>query len=191
MSREEVEEHVKENCLVLLDKGAKGFTSYKAFEYNGDTALFINGTVVREQGKGGFGAMARAAIHCERPDFLILRTQNPCMYAGAAKLTDRLFPSEAKPPTEVRDLGIFVAGMLGMENYDASNHLGKDTYGRCLYETIPEHPKYSELFSRVGVDIEAGDSIIVIGEISDKLRYRRKLNEKVEDGDFLLGKYIW
>ena len=119
------------------------------------------------QKRGVFTGLNQYMIAKEKPDFLVMRTQNPVIYAATRKIVNKLYPSLTKPSEKITDLACFIAkDYLKMEDFDEGLFVGRKTYGCCLYGEVQRHPTANLLFDNfLQLNYHQGDSVILVGVV--------------------------
>jgi hypothetical protein len=90
------------------------------------------------------------------------------IYHIASRL-GRTFPSLDEPDGEAVRIGERIAARLGMRNYEPERFLERGTYGRSLYgrQQRANSALTDEVFDRFGIDLDRGDSILVVTDLKD------------------------
>ena len=98
---------------------------------------------------------------------------NPVVYAAIEKIVKRLYPDGGTIPSGIKVVGRQIAkNHLKMKDFDEETFVGRNTYGSCLYGAIPSHQKADQFFNeKLKLNYQAGDSVILVGEITDKCGY--------------------
>lgn len=145
MKYEDAKHHVLSGDVLHLFRrggGLIGFASYNLYEAGNLSVLYLSGVVVKRGSQGnGFCSFSLELERDGMPytDYLAMRTQSPVMYGIAARYGGRTFPSltRSEPPEQAVSVGLFIAGKLGMKNYEPKGFVERGTYGRALYNEAP------------------------------------------------------
>jgi hypothetical protein len=128
--------------------------------------LYLNGIVLKNghQRRGIFKASVTNAVNSTEPDTLVMRTQSPVVYHAAKTLFYYTFPSANLVSLEAIDIAKFVAERLGMQRYEPSKFLERNTYGCSLYGSVPEVRDLETrvVFLTAQLKPENGDSMMVV-----------------------------
>ncbi|MBT7903189.1 hypothetical protein HN587_04975 [Candidatus Woesearchaeota archaeon] len=163
------------NCdaLYLISYGdkIKGFCSYKFIEHKGQKILHLKGVVLEKEiqkHKHFYEVNKRAISDLSESgfDYLVMRTQNPVIYAATSNLVSELFPnvalSEGAIPETIRDIALAVP----TPKLPDDRMVIRGLYGRCLYDQVQHHKKASAFFKDVlELDYDSGDSVVLVGKI--------------------------
>jgi hypothetical protein len=157
---EDVKAHVHGDLLYLIRDRDEliGFSSYNTREEE----LYLSGIVIRRDRhrKGIFHEVNALAIRETLPRYLVMRTQNPVVYAGAKKLARSIYPDGCGVPEHI----LRVARRYGGHRMD-DDLVIRGCYGASLYDYIPEHSAKRFFDDVLKLDYERGDSIIIVGEL--------------------------
>ncbi len=174
ITREDVEHHVldvDELYLVKENDHLIGFASYDNLIYDKQDILYLSGMVIdpEHQGKGIFGRVNSKIIKQESPDLFAMRTQNPAIYSATAKLSSEIYPNNvtasSSVPSDIQSIGNYIAKeFLSMDNFNQNNLVSRNTYGHSLYGSIPEVKTKSFFDSKLTLDYDKGDSIILVAK---------------------------
>ena len=136
--------------------------SYNKRNFVGNDCLIVEGIAVvpEMQGRGIFKEITDAARHGEQ--IICLRTQNPRMYGALQKYCDTVFPGDEKAPYNIEKIRDEFAKYLNCKIDE--NGIIKGYYGGLFYGIKPTHQKVDPLFQKLGVNLENGDGLLVIGE---------------------------
>lgn len=96
-------------------------------------------------------------------DFVTARTQNPAIVNSLVRLYGKVYPVTAEPTTEVKRVAQHMAKAMNMgDNYNSELMIQKGTYGGVLTGSLPtvKDDTGKRVFGMI--NLEAGDSIIVV-----------------------------
>jgi len=113
------------------------------------------------QGKGIFRSMI-GQVRCGN-EYLCLRTQNPRMYRALSNFCENIYPNGRDTPEHIITIREEFAKSLNC-NIDG-NGVVKGYYGGLFYGIEPHHNKVDSLFRELGINLNKGDALLVIGEI--------------------------
>lgn len=169
--RGDVARHVlkaPELYLAFLNNKCISFAAIEHFEVEGISVLYLGGVMVREtyQARGLMRNLIAFEIDESKPQVLVARTQNPCVFDLMRKFCDEsnLYPYGGPPRLGCRTVSKFMISKMG--NIDLDTLIGNGTYGRCLYgDGVPQskHSESNRFFERI--DADKGDSILLVGEV--------------------------
>ena len=162
---EDIYQHLTgpENLFLLKDREKfVAMMSCNVRKFLGHPTLILEGVAMdsRIQGQGIFGRMAREALDGQK--YVCLRTQNPRMYRAFEKLCSKVYPNEEGITERARGIQESFAEYAGNE----IDGLGvvKGHYGGLFYGTRPRHAEVDPLFRRLGVNLDEGDALLVVGD---------------------------
>lgn len=175
MSKEDVRTHVLDVDLLYLifeNKKLIGFSSYDFPKVAEEKIIYLNGIVVNQknQKKGVFKQVNTQVLNeYANIDFLVMRTQNPVVYAATKSIVDKIYPNGEEAPYRIKKIAEITAkDMLKMDDYDSNTFVGRNTYGTSLYNKIPEHSEIKKYFDNdLKLNYLSGDSVIIVGEIKN------------------------
>lgn len=150
-----------ENVYLLKNGEINAMASYNRRVLSGIPALVAEGIAVAPeiQGKGLFRMITDVAR--ERESVICLRTQSPRMYRALEKYCSAIYPGPNSMPRAIGEIRGDLAEHLGC----AIDEKGvvKGYYGGLFYAQEPAHKSVSPFFKEVGVDVNKGDALLVVG----------------------------
>lgn len=148
--------------LVFNHSEVVGMGSYSEKVFSGIPTLTADGIAIREdfQGRGVFSKLTDLVLNGER--IICLRTQNPHMYRALEKKCKIVYPNLE---TEIPDALKLIRNEYGKFLNCTSDEFGivRGIYGKSLYGKLKVHPKTSLLFEKIGLRINHGDGLLVVG----------------------------
>jgi len=177
MTEEDVRNHVLNVDflhLIYVENTLVGFGSYDVFGYLDKKILYINGIVVKKsiQKRGLAIISLNSAINTNNPDILVARTQNPVIYHLISKYAQEIYPNKDDKPGPLYELcvsvGEYVAiSRLDMKKYNKELFFEEGTYSTALNDEIPiiRDSNTIEVFKRLNLNRERGDSIIIVAVV--------------------------
>lgn len=151
----------QEVCLLRREGRIIAMRSQNRTRLSGLSALILEGAAIDPifHGKGIYGVLLS---HVYKEEAIIcLRTQNPHVYAGLEKFCAKVYPNKENMPGAVREIQQAFAHNLGCKIN--SNGVIKGYYGGLFYGEKPTHKRVSNIFETLGVDLENGDGLLVVG----------------------------
>jgi hypothetical protein len=177
VTRDDVENHVlKVDKLYLasLDDKVIGFSSYNMFDIDSKNILYLNGIVVlRDHQKNGlFYKINNDILSKDNYDYLVMRTQNPVIYAATQKIVKEIYPNGKAAPEDIKSIARKTAiDYLKMKDFDEETFVGRNTYGVCMYDKVPHHSRGDNLFNdKLKLNYESGDTILIVGTLNDAVK---------------------
>lgn len=163
LDRGDIYQHVTSPEFVyLLRQQGKlvAMASYNKARLADKESLIVEGIAVlpEMQGRGVFRVMTDLARNGE--SLICLRTQNPRMYRALEKCCEQIFPGEISIP-ELRTAMIDLARQMNCSVDE--NGVVRGYYGRLFYGEKPSHKAVDPLFARLGIDLNKGDGLLVVG----------------------------
>lgn len=177
---EDIENHVlRVDYLYLVlynSEGPVGFGSFDLLTFDSHRILYYSGTVFakRHQRKGLMGMVLDRAIADFQPNFAALRTQNPAVYVVFSRRCECVYPNgSGAPPEQYQRLALEIVERRRMAPIDPTTFVNIGTYGGCMTAEIPcyrgNDQEKADAFARIGLVVERGDSVLVIGKIGSPL----------------------
>jgi GNAT superfamily N-acetyltransferase len=144
---QDVYEHLfneEQLCVVAGENGypdkffVKAFLTSRVIDFNGKKILYISGICVDPLYQGHNISRKLIEETCKRGgcyDMMVLRTQNPVMKECFDNCVGgKSYPNNGtKLPSEIEEIGVFIANSLKVEKYCSQDLIMKGVYGKCLY----------------------------------------------------------
>lgn len=164
MDYDDIYNHVtqpEEVYLLHKDDQLVAMGSYSRARFSGYPSLVVEGIAVSPemQGRGVFREITANVEN--REEVICLRTQNPRMYRALEKYCKDVYPGQFKIPSKVREIREEFADSLNCEIDE--NGVVKGYYGGLFYGKIPYHEKVNLLFEELGVNLDKGDALLLVG----------------------------
>jgi len=145
----------------MQDERVSAMASYNRTTLSGLPSLIVEGIAVdtKMQGKGFFKNVTDIARKNE--EIICLRTQNPRMYRALEKYCSQIYPCAREMPKKIE---IILEDLTKYMNCQIDkNGLVKGYYGGLFYGEEPTHEKISPLFRNLGMKLNDGDGLLVVG----------------------------
>jgi hypothetical protein len=145
----------------LSDDSVFGMASYNKTVLSGLPALVVEGIAIDPamQKRGIFKEVTDLVVDTE--SLICLRTQNPNMYKALQNYCSSIYPSLLDLPDAIRVLINELARYMKCEI--DKNGVTKNYYGGLFYGEKPFNHSVTGLFNQLGVNIEEGDGLLVLG----------------------------
>ena len=151
----------KEVYLLRHKERIVGVASYNKVNLSGLPSLIVEGIAIAPemQGKGVFREMTRLASDGEA--VICLRTQNPRMYRALEKYCSFIYPGKIQMPEAIEAIRKSLAIHLKCKADERG--IIQRYYGGLFYGEEPRHEQASRFFKEIGIDINIGDALLVVG----------------------------
>lgn len=180
----DVRRFIRNGEIYLLTHGEEliGLKLVQVFRCCRRRVFYNAGTAIAPawQRRGINTRLTQWLVRSRDAEVVVSRTQNPNIYRTLQLLCSRVWPQLGeRTPAYIQQIGVCVAKRINatIETFDSERLVDRGTYGSTLYDTIPPpenmSPLIQELFSRY-VDVQRGDSMLVIGEVFPVVTHRTK-----------------
>ncbi|MFH2019782.1 MAG: hypothetical protein ABIJ34_00050 [archaeon] len=154
--------------LIRANGEAVGFAGYDIYESAGTRSLVLEGIVIKRshQKKGLFTTINNMALATHDYDYLVMRTQSEVIAEATRSLVKNLYPMTLAP-ANIREIAMNVAVQkMKMTDFNPMSFISRGTYGQSLYDQPPiHHTSNGRFYTRFGLDVSKGDSMILVGEL--------------------------
>lgn len=148
-----------------------GYSGYQFGVLNEERYVYLCGGTLKlkAQGLNHFPKVHTEIAGSGLVDLMVMRTQNPRVYAALKKVDGiTVYPSFDLSTTErIRAFAQQFSKEKLNQEINPDTFVAAGTYGGCLYDEMPSHDVFSNFFTiKLGMNFHRGDSVILIGEIN-------------------------
>lgn len=164
LSYEDIYTHVtnpEKVYLVRTNKQIVGMASFNRKLLSGLPSRILEGIAIEPEFQG-YGVFRNVMeFVCNNDSIICLRTQSPRMYRALEKYCSYTYPSKKEIPEAIKAIRKDFADYLGCEI--DSKGIVRGYYGGLFYGEEPKHKKISSFFNEIGLDLNKGDALLVVG----------------------------
>jgi hypothetical protein len=164
MDYDDIHSHlISSEILFLLEdnnRNVVGMAAYTPCDLAGIKSLIVDGIAIDPsfQAKGVFAELTD--LVSEDTEAVCLRTQNPHMYRALERYCSSVHPGESSSDKLRTIHGNLVEKL---ECKVDENGIVKGYFGGLFYGKKPHHPKISNYFDKLGMNLDEGDALIAAG----------------------------